>query len=142
MTMRWAGIVPLWIAGTCLAIPSPVQAQTADSQLPVSIARIRAGLERPPSLLESSPRSAANPTFRIEVRAHPTVLRPIDDEPFDPTMGLPSAGELLMDGIEKIGSAVSHSRHRRADRRARQEVDDALAAFCAANACHLPDTGK
>ncbi|HWJ57593.1 MAG TPA: hypothetical protein VNR90_15240, partial [Vicinamibacterales bacterium] len=52
-----------------------------------------------------------------------------------PTWGLPSAGELLMDGIEKIHSAASGYKHRRAERRARKEVQDALAAFCAVREC-------
>ena len=56
-------------------------------------------------------------------------------EAFDPTWGLPSAGELLMDGIEKIHSAASGYKHRRAERRARKEVQDALAAFCAVREC-------
>jgi len=43
-----------------------------------------------------------------------------------------------MDGVEKIGSAVVDYKRRRAERRARKEVDDVLAAFCAVHECSLP----
>jgi hypothetical protein len=124
--------------GTILALSLPIQAQAADQELPVSIERIRAGLKRPPPVLQVPPPSGDMPTFRIEVRAHPFVLQPVDEGPFDPTYGLPSAGELLMNGIEKIRSA----QRRRAERRARKEVDDALAAFCAIRECSTPKVGK
>jgi hypothetical protein len=101
--------------------------------------RIRAGLKRPPSLLQVPPPSSM-PTFRIEVRERPFVLRPIDEEPFDPTFGLPSVGELLMNGIENIRSAAVGYKRRRAERRVRKEVDGALAAFCAVRECSTPGT--
>ena len=127
---------------TILALQSPVQAQAADSQLPVSMERIRAGLKQPPPLLQVPALSGDIPTFRIEVRERPFVLQPIDEKQFDPTFGLPSAGELLMNGIEHIRSAAVHYKRRRVERRARKEVDDALAAFCAVRECSMPDTGK
>lgn len=125
-----------------LALQSPVLAQAADSPLPVSMERIRAGLNRPPSLLHVPPSSGDAPIFKIEVRASPFVLQPADEKPFDPTFGLPSVGELLMDGIEGIRSASVNYKHRRAERRARKEVDGAVAAFCAVRECPAPDTGK
>ena len=128
--------------GTILALQSPVQAQAADSPLPVSMERIRAGLKQPPSLLQVPALSGDIPTFRIEVRERPFVLQPVDEKPFDPTFGLPSAGELLMTGIENVRSAVVHYKRRRAERRVRKEVDDALAAFCAGRECSTPDAGK
>ena len=131
-----------WSLGTILALQSPIQAQAADSQLPVSMERIRAGLKQPPSLLQVPPPSGDIPTFRIEVRERPFVLQPIDEKPFDPTFGLPSAGELLMNGIENVRSAAVDYKRRRAERRARKEVDGALAAFCAVRECSTPDTGK
>ena len=69
--------------------------------------------------------------FHVEVRERPFLLEPLEEKPFDPTYGLPSLGELVMGGIGKIRSAV----HGRAERRARKEVDDALASFCAVNDC-------
>ena len=131
-----------WSLGTILALQSPIQAQAADSQLPVSMERIRAGLKQPPSLLQVPPPSGDIPTFRIEVRERPFVLQPIDEKPFDPTFGLPSVGELLMNGIETIRSAAVDYKRRRAERRARKEVDGALAAFCAVRECSTPDTGQ
>jgi hypothetical protein len=128
--------------GTILALQSPIQAQAADSQSPVSMERIRAGLKQPPSLLQVPPPSGDTPTFRIEVREPPFVLQPIDEKPFDPTFGLPSVGELLMNGIENIRSAAVDYKRRRAERRARKEVDGELAAFCAVRECSTPNTGK
>jgi len=140
--MRVGFLTLSWSLGVVLALQSPIQAQTADSQLPVSMERIRAGLKQPPSLLQVPPPSGDMPTFRVEVRERPFVLRPIDEKPFDPTFGLPSAGELLMNGIGKIGSAAVDYKRRRARRRARKEVDGALAAFCAVRECPTRDTGK
>jgi len=47
-----------------------------------------------------------------------------------------------MDGIDTIRSAVVRYTRGRAERRARKEVDDALAAFCAVHECPRPDTSK
>ena len=47
-----------------------------------------------------------------------------------------------MNGIGKIGSAAVDYKRRRARRRARKEVDGALAAFCAVRECPTRDTGK
>ena len=138
--MRVALLALSWSLGTILALQSPIQAQAADSQLPVSMERIRAGLKQP-SLLQIPPPGDI-PTFRIEVRARPFVLQPADEKPLDPTFGLPSVGELLMNGIESIRSAAVDYKRRRAERRARKEVDGALAAFCAVHECSTPDTGK
>jgi hypothetical protein len=140
--MRVPFLALSWSLGTILALQSPIQAQAADSQLPVSMERIRAGLKQPPPLLQVPPPSDDIPTFRIEVRERPFVLQPIDEKPFDPTFGLPSVGELLMNGIENIRSAAVDYKRRRAERRARKEVDGALAAFCAVRECSTPNTGK
>jgi hypothetical protein len=131
-----------WSLGTVLTLQSPIQAQAADAQLPVSVERVRAGLKRPPSLLQVPPPSGDMPTFRVEVRERSFVLQPLDDKPFDPTFGLPSAGELLMNGIEHVRSAAVDYKRRRAERRARKEVDGAVAAFCAVRECSTPNTGK
>jgi hypothetical protein len=138
--MRVLFLALWWTLGTILALQSSIQAQAAESQLPVSMERIRAGLKQPPSLLQIPPPSGDKPTFRIEVRERPFVLQPIEDKPFDPTFGLPSVGELLMTGIENIRSAAINYKQRRAERRARKQVDGALAAFCAVRECSTPDT--
>jgi hypothetical protein len=134
--MMWRrAIVPLPIVGAVLLFQSPVQGQAGEPQPAVSIERIRAALKQPPSPLRLASPSVETPTFRVEIREKSFVLHPLGDEPFDPTFGLPSVGELLMSGIERIRSAAVEYKRGRAERRARQEVDDALAAFCAAHEC-------
>jgi hypothetical protein len=128
--------------GTILALQSPVQAQAADPQSPVSIERIRAGLKQPPPLLQLPAPSGNIPTFGIEIRERLFVLQASDEKTFDPTFGLPSAGELLMNGIERIRSAAVGYKRRRAQRRARKEVDDALSAFCAVRECSTPNPDR
>jgi hypothetical protein len=130
--------VPILIVGAILVLQSPIQAQTDKSDLPVSIERIRAALKQQPPLLRLPAESGDIPTFRVEVRAPISVLQPIDDKPFDPTFGLPSVGELLSRGVEKVGSAAIGYKRHRAERRARKEVEDALAAFCAVHECPMP----
>ena len=136
--LRLTHIVPVWIIAAALGTQAPIQAQAGQAPLPVSLARIRAALEQPPPMLAVPAASAETPTFRVEVRQPFSMLRSVEDEPFDPTWGLPSAGELLMGGVGKIRSAAVGYKHRRAKRRARREVDDALAAFCAAHGCPAP----
>ena len=134
--------VLLSIVGAILVLQSPIQAQTDAAHLPVSVERIRAALKEKPPLLRVPPPSGDMPTFHVEVRERLPFLQPVDETPFDPTFGLPSAGELMMDGIGKIRSAVVNHRRGRAERRARKEVEDALAAFCAANGCPTSTNNK
>jgi len=137
--MRVPFLALSWSLGTILALQSPIQAQAADSPLPVSMDRIRAGLKRPPLFLQVPLPPGELPTFRIEVREPLFVVPPINvEKPFDPTFGLPSLGELLMDGIEHVRSSAVAYKRRRAERRARNEVDSALAAFCAVRECSTP----
>ena len=142
LSMRSITGVPLLIVGALLVLQTPIQAQTDGSPLPVSLERIRAGLKDPPPLLQILAPSGDTPTFRAEVQAGLSFLQPINEEPFDPTYGLPSVGELLMGGIGKIHSAVVTYKRGRAERRARKEVEDALAAFCAARACPTSTSNK
>jgi hypothetical protein len=142
LNMRSITSVPLLIVGALLVLQAPIQAQTDGSPLPVSLERIRAGLKEPPPLLQIPAPSGDTPTFRVEVQAGLPLLQPIVEEPFDPTYGLPSVGELLMGGIGKIHSAVVTYKRGRAERRARKEVENALAAFCAARGCPTSTTNK
>ena len=121
------------LIGAILVLHTPVQAQTADAPLPVSLERIRAALKTPPPLLHAPAPSDDTATFRVEVRKLVLDLPPLDEQPLDLTYGLPSAGELLMRGIGKIQSSIVNYRRGRAERRARKEVEDALAAFFAYN---------
>src|SRR5262245_30752268 len=112
--MRWITVARWWTVGALamLQAPTQVQAQTGTSQLPVSLDRSRAALEEPPPILQIPVESGEKPIFRVEVRQSMWALRPIEEErPFDPTMGLPSVGELLMDGIEKIHSDIVNYKH-------------------------------
>ena len=127
--------------GAMLALPSPVRAQDDGSRLPISIERIRAGLNRPPPRLQVPATSADTPTFRVVVQ-QPFMMEPIEDPPADPTFGLPSVGELLMNGIGHLRSAAVDYKRRRAGRRARKEVDDALAAFCRVHQCRAADADR
>jgi hypothetical protein len=138
--LRWTIALPLWIVGALLARPAPIQAQAqpADSQPPVSLERIRAALAEEPPILRVPAPPADIPTFRVAVWQPMWAVQPDEEEPFDLTWGLPSAGELLMDGIGKIQSAAVGYKHHRAERRARKEVQDALAAFCAVRECPAP----
>lgn len=129
--MRWIPGATI-LVGAILVLQMPIQAQTADAQLPVSLDRIRAALQQPPPLRQA-PKTDDTPTFRVEVREPVLDLQPVDEKPFDLTWGLPSAGELLATGIGKIRSSIVNYKRGRAERRARKEVEDALAAFFAYN---------
>jgi hypothetical protein len=128
--MRWIPGATI-LVGAILVLQLPIQAQTADAQLPVSLERIRAALKQPPPLLQAPKAADDTPTFRVEVLEPVLDLQPVDEKPFDLTWGLPSAGELLASGIGKIRSSIVNYKRGRAERRARKEVEDALAAFFA-----------
>ena len=134
--------VPLLIAGAILVLQTPVRAQTDEAHLPVSLERIRAALKLPPPVLQVPAPSGDMPTFRAEVQEPLNLLETVDEKPFDPTLGLPSVGELMAGGIGKIRSAAVNYKRSRAERRARQEVAEALAAFCAARGCPVSTTDK
>jgi len=66
---RWIVGVALLIVGELLTLQTPLQAQTGETSLPVSIERIRAALkEQPPALRVAEPSPDAVPTFQVEVR--------------------------------------------------------------------------
>ena len=134
--------VPLLIAGAILVLQTPIRAQTDEAHLPVSQERIRAALKLPPPVLQVPAPSGDMPTFRAEVEEPLNLLEMVDEKPFDPTLGLPSVGELMAGGIGKIRSAAVNYKRSRAERRARQEVAEALAAFCAARGCPVSTTDK
>ena len=131
-------ILPVAILGAILFFPAPIQAQTDNGVSPESVERIRAALSQPPPVLRVPAPSTETLTFHVEVTAPLSLLEPIDDKPFDPTFGLPSIQELVGRGVGKIGSAAVNYKRRRAQRRAKKEVDDALAAFCGAQPCPTP----
>ena len=138
---RWTTLVSVSTLGALLLLQSPVQAQTVPMPLPVSLERIRAALRKPPPIFQIPAPPAEVPTFRVEVEQFYNA-QPIPEEVFDPTYGLPSVGQLMMGGIGKIGSAAAGYKQRRSKRKARKEVEDALAAFCAVHECPATGTGK
>ena len=129
---RWITAVPIWTVAALLALPGTSRAQAADAR---SLARIRAALEKEPPRLQVAAPSAEPPTFRVEVEQYIDLQRSVADPPLDPTMGIPSAGQLLVGGIGRIHSAVAGYKRGRAKRKARKEVQDAMAEFCAVNVC-------
>jgi hypothetical protein len=134
---RWAA--PL---GVVFVLHAPLQAQTSTPELPVSLDHVRTALEQAPPVLQTPVRTAKRPTFRVEVRQPLWTEHPVDEPAFDPTYGLPSAGELLVGAIEKVHFSLVNYKHRRAERRAKQEVAEALAAFCAVHSCPAPRAPK
>jgi hypothetical protein len=137
--MRCSRLAAMGIACAIVVLPAAAQAQADPSPSPVSLERIRAALAQPPPRLVLPALSLDVPTFQVEVTTQDLWNpAPLDEPAFDPTWGLPSAGELLMGGVAKVGSAVSNYKQKRAKRRARREVDDALAAFCAVHECPAP----
>ena len=97
-------LVPFSIVGAMLVLQSPIQAQTDDSDLPVSIERIRAALKHGRAL-QIPAQSGDTPTFRIKLQGHFPFCSPLTTSRRS-TYGLPSVGERLMGGVQKIGSAV------------------------------------
>ena len=139
--MRVPFLALLLSLGTMVLLQSQMQAQAADKELPVSIERIRAALNGPQPF-QNTPLSGDMPTFRVEIRASPLVFKPTEEEAFDLTYGLPSIGQLLMAGIQNVRAAAIRYKRRHAERRARKEVEDALAAFCAVHDCATPQITK
>jgi hypothetical protein len=132
LPLRWTRIVLMGFASALLVSPAPAQAQAAGAYGPSSLARIRAALAEPPPRLQAPPPSVdIVPMFRVEITQPFTLHDPNEEPPADPTWGLPSAGELMMRGVGKVGSAVSGIKKRRV----RREVRDALAEFCLVNTC-------
>jgi hypothetical protein len=117
------------------------------SSTPVSVERVRAGLERPATLIVDLPAPAA--TFRVEITKHPyfTELPPLDfgtgprgpDLPdWIPHQPLPQVGSAPpVAGVDLL--ALARAVHRKwaaerragAERAAREEVQRALQEFCA-----------
>jgi hypothetical protein len=128
--------------GATLVLQTPIHAQADDTQLPVSMERIRAALKEQPPILRVPAPPGDLTTFHVEVRERLFVPQQLDENPFDPTFGLPSVGELMMDGVGRIQSAVVNYKRGRAKRRARKEVDEALAAFCASRGCPASTPNK
>ena len=132
--MRVPLLALLLSLGTIVLLQSKMQAQAADTELPVSIERIRAALNGPQPL-QITPLSGDTPTFRVEIQANAFAIKPFEKEVVDYTYGLPTLGGLAMEGIEYLRATFVRYKRGYAERRARKEVQDALAAFCAVHDC-------
>ncbi len=124
--------------------------------LPVSVSRIRAALDRPAPLQLALPEP--KPTYRIEIREHllysPNLLGPVE-QLWSTTSGpTPPGGLYAYDQGQRLGqasqplfsmdlpsiggaikNAIANARRSRAERAAREEVQRALAEFCATREC-------
>ena len=135
--MAWTTGMALLIVGGVLVLQSSIHAQDG-AHSSGSLNRIRAALSEQPPLLRVPAPDSDTPTFHVDVGELQAELQSLDERRFDPTFGLPSVGELMMDGIEKIRSTVVNYKRGRAERRAQKQVRDALAAFCAIRGCPPP----
>jgi hypothetical protein len=126
-------------------------------ELPVSVSRIRAALDRPAPLRLTVP--APRPTFRVEIRERllysPNLLGPVEQlwsttaGPVPPgglhgfeqrqQLGQPWSQPLFSVDLLSIGGAIrnafANARRASAEKAARDEVQRALAEFCATHEC-------
>ena len=134
-------MLALAFSALLLSDPQPV-AVAADAPTAVtqaSLRRIRAALSRPARLRLTVP----EPTFRVEVRAHPYFTEIPWTWDFGggggaplapPTLGS-STPPLITIDLLPIGRAIANARRAHAERAAQDEVRDALANFCSTHAC-------
>lgn len=118
----------------------------AEPDLPVSLDRIRARLAAPATLQIALPEPAAD--YRVFIHEHPYWT----DEPLDSRFKVPPISALTAPttpgspesfivqhiapgGGVDLPSPVAQIRHAIQSRRARKEVERAIAEFCAANSC-------
>jgi hypothetical protein len=151
------------IIGSGLALALGSQAPTdpgpvAESarELPVSVSHIRAALDRPAPLRLTVP--APKPTYRVQIREHllysPNLLGPVE-QLWSTTTGPPPPGGLyayeqrqrlgqlsqplyLVDLLSiggAIKNAITNARRSGAEKAAREDVQRALAEFCATHEC-------
>jgi hypothetical protein len=120
--------------------------------LPVSLQRIRLALAQPPPLVDDS---TVTPTFRVLVREEQRFQELLDlldfgEEPRIPggltafeqrrVLGNPWVGQplILIDVLPMLNAgvqAIGKARRARAERAAREEVQQALVEFCALQGC-------
>ena len=128
-----------------LALASPAQEAPADTPaLPVSLDRIKAGLQRAPTLRIDAP--PPEPTYRVKIVQHPYFLEvpftwtfagggvPSSAPSVMPTSGIPWTPPLVQtDALPALKAA----RRALAERAARREVQQTIQEFCAQYTCVL-----
>ena len=110
------------------AIASP-HAQDAASA--VSVDRVRSALERPPSKLVLTERK---PDFKVEVVWHHRFYELFETPPWaTPPVGWqpPAVGFNLLSVFQSIAKSAADAKHEQAERAARDEVQRAIADYCA-----------
>jgi len=134
---------------------SPSGTDTSEPTLPVSLSRIREMVAQPVVLRVVLPETPVD--FRVDVRERQplALLDTLDVEsgPVPPGglyafeqrqragqmwLGQPLAQTDLMATAHSIGAAVGKVRRARAENAAREEVQRALAEFCATHNCPVP----
>jgi hypothetical protein len=149
------GVVVTLTAALCAQ--QPAGGEPPQHELPVSVARIRAGLERTQVLRLTL--TDRKPDFRVDIRERrfeEDLLNRLDfrSGPVPPgglyafeqrqRIGPPGIAQpLVMVDVLAIGqalhSAIANARRSSAERAAREEVQRALAEFCATHDCLPPD---
>jgi hypothetical protein len=137
-------------------LADPYSAADRARELPVSVSRIRAALDRPAPLRLTVP--APKPTYRVEIREHllysPNLLGPVEQLWSTTTGPAPSGGLHGYDQGQRLGqfsqplfsvdllsiggairNAIASARRSSAEKAAREEVQRALAEFCATHGC-------
>jgi hypothetical protein len=114
--------------------------------LPVSLDRIRAGLQRAPTLRVSTP-PPEPPTYRVEIVEHPFFTTMPFEWNFASEGGFASSAPSAMPGVPaplghvQGGSDIlplfGKAKHALAERAARREVQQTVAEFCATHSCVL-----
>jgi len=134
----------------------PGSAPGPKPELPVSVSRIRAALAAPAPLRLALP--PPKPTFRVEIRERllysPNLLGPVEQLWSTTTGPVPPGGLYGFEQAQRLGQwspplfsvdllavggavqkAVANARRSRAEKGARDEVQRALAEFCAMYEC-------
>lgn len=116
-----------------LTIAGAIAAPRAQDQAPaVSVDRVRAALERPPSKLVLTERK---PDFKVEVVWHHRFYELFETPPWaTPPVGWqpPAVGFNLLSVFQSIAKSASDAKHASDERAAREEVQRAIADYCAA----------
>jgi hypothetical protein len=123
---RTVTLVAIAIAGSAAA------PRAQDLSSAVSIEKVRAALARPASGVKFEERK---PDFSIEVVWHHPFHEIFDSPPWllpKPGWQPPNLGFSVLRAFEAMQKSVADARHERAERAAREEVQQAIADYCAA----------
>ena len=149
----WAAAVIALTSALTNPVSASAQRDASAATPPVSADRVREGLQRPePLRIPPIPEPAAH--FRVDVEGLFPVETVLDGVRRDlaaqpgfaagrPTgPGSPLAGGLDLLGVVRgLAGRIGGARRARAERNARREVQDALAAFCRVHDCSVLEEG-